>query len=63
MGGGLHGAVTVVLSAVLIVLGIVMVASTVARGGGPTTYGVIVGVCFVAAGAARLWLATRRPDA
>lgn len=55
--GGLHGGITAALSATLIVLGIAMLISTVAQGGGPLSYGVIVGICFVAAGAARLWLA------
>lgn len=61
MGGPLHNRVTAALSITLIVLGVAIVVSTIARGGGPAAYGVIVGVCFAAAGAARLWLAVRGP--
>ena len=57
----MHNRVTVVLSSALIVIGLAIVISTVARGGGPASYGVVVGICFAAAGAARLWLATKGP--
>jgi hypothetical protein len=54
-----HRATTRVLSTILVVLGVAMVASTVARGGGPLALGVIVGAMFVALGAGRLYLATK----
>jgi hypothetical protein len=41
-------------------LGLAMVVSTVARGGGPLALGVIVGAAFAAIGAGRLYLASRR---
>ena len=41
-------------------LGIAMVVSTLARGGGPLALGVIVGCAFVAIGAGRLYLAGGR---
>jgi hypothetical protein len=44
------------LSVVLIVLGLALVASAVARGGGVLALGVVVGVCLALAGAGRLWL-------
>jgi len=44
------------LSAVMIALGVVVLVSTLARGGGPFAVGVIFGVLFVAAGGARLYL-------
>jgi len=47
---------TRVLSFVMIVLGVALLASTLARGGGPFAVGVIFGVLFVAAGAARLYV-------
>jgi len=47
---------TRVLSAVMVVLGVVVLVSTLARGGGPFAVGVIFGVLFVAAGVARLYL-------
>ena len=49
-----------VLSVVMIGLGVAIVASTIARGGGALTVGVIMGVLFVAAGAARLYIESRR---
>ena len=58
---GAHGAATRVLSAVLVIIGAVMVVSTIARGGGPLSIGVVVGVLLCLAGAGRLYLA--RPDA
>ena len=51
---------TRILSAVLVALGLVMIASTLARGGGPLAYGIIIGLLFVAAGAGRLWIEGRR---
>jgi hypothetical protein len=45
------------LSLLLCVVGVAMVVSTLARGGGPLALGVVVGVLFTALGAARLWLA------
>lgn len=45
------------LNAILCVVGVAMVISTLARGGGPLALGVVVGVLFAALGAARLRLA------
>jgi len=47
---------TRVLSALMVVLGVAVLVSTLARGGGPFAVGVIFGVLFVAAGVARLYL-------
>jgi hypothetical protein len=44
------------LSVLLIVLGIALVASSLARGGGVLALGGGIGVCFALTGAARLWL-------
>ena len=46
-----------VMAGALVLLGVAMVASTLARGGGAFTLGVILGVLFVLLGAARLRLA------
>lgn len=54
-----HQRISATLSAILIVIGIVMVVTAVSGGGGPLSYGVVVGVLFTLAGAARLWLATK----
>jgi hypothetical protein len=50
-----HGA-TVVLSGVMILLGIAILVSTLARGGGPLALGVLLGLLFVLAGAGRLYV-------
>ena len=41
----------------MVLLGTAIAVATVARGGGPLSYGVVVGVLFAALGAARLYLA------
>ena len=52
----LHGKATTVLSAVMVVLGVAILVSTVARGGGPLAVGILLGVLFIAAGAGRLYV-------
>jgi drug/metabolite transporter (DMT)-like permease len=53
---------TRVLGALICVLGVAMVASSLARGGGPLALGVVLGVLFAVLGAARAYLAgARRP--
>jgi hypothetical protein len=37
----------------------VILAITVAAGGGPVSLGVVLGIAFVAVGAGRLWLSAR----
>jgi hypothetical protein len=50
------------MGALLCVLGVVMIAVTLARGGGPLTLGVVLGVLFALLGAGRVILAgERRP--
>jgi hypothetical protein len=49
--------VTLVLSATLIVLGVAMIAITLAHGGG--TLGLVLGPLFVLAGAGRLYVLRR----
>jgi hypothetical protein len=48
---------TQVLSAILVVIGVAMIVSTLARGGGPLAMGVILGIGLTALGVARFWLA------
>ena len=55
-GRGVHAAATLALSAAMVVVGIAMLVRTLAAGGGPFALGTILGVLFVAAGAARMWL-------
>ncbi|HKF81242.1 MAG TPA: hypothetical protein VKB17_10500 [Thermoleophilaceae bacterium] len=49
------------LSALLLILGVAMVVTALARGGGALAIGVVVGVLFALLGAARLWLARGGP--
>ena len=50
---------TRVLSGLIVIIGVVMVVTTVARGGGPAAAGVVLGLLFTAAGAARLYVSGR----
>jgi len=47
------------LGALICVLGVAMVVTTLARGGGPLALGVVAGLAFAILGAARVWLAAR----
>ena len=49
-----------VLSAAILCLGLAMIVTTLARGGGALALGVVVGVAFAAIGAGRLYLAGDR---
>jgi len=53
---------TRVLSAALVLVGVAMVMSALARGGGPVAYGVVLGAMLALVGAARLWLARGRAE-
>lgn len=48
-----------VLGGLLCLVGVALVAATVAAGGGPAALGFLVGVAIAALGAARIWLALR----
>jgi hypothetical protein len=49
------------MSILMIVIGIALLVRTLAAGGGAAATGVILGLLFIAAGAARLYLQFRRP--
>ena len=53
---------TRVLGLLLVVLGLAIVASTLARGGGISAVGVLVGVALAAFGGARIYLSARTPE-
>lgn len=53
-----HGSVRA-FSVVLIGLGLVVLATTLAAGGGPASVGVVLGIAFLAVGAGRLWISSR----
>jgi hypothetical protein len=44
------------MSVLTVLIGLALFTSTLARGGGPLAVGVLLGVLFVGAGAARLYL-------
>jgi hypothetical protein len=44
------------LSLLFIALGLLVLISTLANGGGPLSLGTLLGLAFIAVGVARLWL-------
>ena len=54
-----HRGATRILSLAMVVLGVVMIATTLSRGGGPLALGLILGLLFIAAGAGRLYFSGR----
>jgi hypothetical protein len=46
-------------SLAFVLIGLVVLAVTLANGGGPASVGVLMGIAFVAVGAGRLWIAAR----
>jgi hypothetical protein len=46
-------------SAAFVLIGLVVLAVTLANGGGPASVGVLMGLAFVAVGVGRLWVARR----
>lgn len=49
-----------ILPALIVVVGLAMVVRALSEGGGPLAVGVVVGLLFAVAGAARLYAETRR---
>ncbi|HEY0345490.1 MAG TPA: hypothetical protein VGC59_12615 [Solirubrobacteraceae bacterium] len=56
----IHRRATLVLSAVMLVLGLAIVVVTLANGGGPLALGILLGVLFAGAGGGRLYVTWRR---
>jgi hypothetical protein len=54
----MHQRAVRLFSIVMLVLGIAILATTFANGGGPLSTGTLLGVAFLAVGVARLWLAS-----
>jgi hypothetical protein len=48
-----------VFSLVFVALGLLILVSTLADGGGPLSVGTLLGLAFLAVGAGRLWIASR----
>lgn len=55
-----HRGATLAMSALMVVLGVALLVSTIARGGGPLAVGVLLGVLFVLAGLGRLYVERSR---
>ena len=55
----MHAKATRLLSSLLVLLGLAMIVSTLARGGGPSAIGILLGALFVAAGAGRMYVQRR----
>ena len=58
-GRNLHVSTTVILSALMVLIGVGLVLRTLTLGGGLFSIGVIMGALFVVAGLGRLWVAMR----
>ena len=43
----------------MLVIGVALIVRAVSAGGGPLAVGVVFGLLFIAAGAGRLWVASR----
>jgi hypothetical protein len=46
-------------SLAFVLIGLVVLAVTLANGGGPASVGVLMGIAFVAVGLGRLWVGSR----
>ena len=46
-------------SLVFVALGLLILVTTIAAGGGPLSVGTLLGIAFLAVGAGRLWIASR----
>jgi hypothetical protein len=55
----LHRATTRFMSTLLVGLGVAMIGTTIANGGGVLAMGILLGVLFIAAGLGRLYVASR----
>ena len=58
----MHDKLTRLMSLAMAVLGVALLISTIARGGGPISLGVLLGLLFIAAGAGRLYAQRRIGD-
>jgi hypothetical protein len=56
---GLYQGSVRALSLCFLALGLAILATTLANGGGALSVGILLGIAFVAVGAVRLWLAAR----
>lgn len=59
MTGGSYALAVRLIATVLIVLGLAICVRTLSLGGGPLSFGLIVGLALTGIGCARLWLASK----
>ncbi len=59
----MHQHFTRLTSVLLLVIGVAILVSTIARGGGPLALGIVLGLLFMAAGAGRLYVSRQDDDA
>jgi hypothetical protein len=55
-----HGSATKVFSSAMVIIGLALIVRTVVAGGGAAATGIVLGILFVVAGAARLYVQMRR---
>jgi hypothetical protein len=55
----MHRGATAVLSTAMVLIGVTMIVSTLARGGGPLALGLVLGILFLLVGAGRLYVLRR----
>ena len=56
---GLYRGAVKGFSLVFVLVGLAVLAVTLANGGGPASVGVLIGVAFLGVGVGRLWVASR----
>jgi hypothetical protein len=61
-GDEVYRGVARVFAVIILGFGITIVVVTLANGGGPTSFGFLIGLIFTALGAGRLYLSTRTSD-
>ena len=54
-----YGRAVRAFSLVFVAIGIAVLATTLANGGGPASVGTLMGIAFIAVGAGRLWVSSR----
>lgn len=59
MSSGLYGGAVKLFAVAMILLGLAICIRTVSLGGGPLSFGLIVGLVLFGIGCARLWLALK----
>ena len=58
-GEGLYRGAVRAFSLAFVAIGLTILVVTLAGGGGPASFGFLIGIVFVAVGAGRLWLGRR----